>query len=620
MANSSQYRKCAARSTVILLALCALTRPLAAASRTSGKAYFRHLNANDWSELGENYSPADGDKIRIESDSTSSIDLGGGVTAELGPNSLFAVKKLQGSVKSIVLALGSIKVSSAKDSAAAIKLRTPAAFCSGKNVEFTAELDTQGAASFAVANGRLSITDNSGSETTLRKGESAVLAAANSSDIQAAADFSSQSPEAPPAAEAASSLPTAAAAKSTGPITFTDILHNPDDTDLSYRYALAQVKQGDLRGAVSALERVLLIDPNQHKIRLLYAIILYRLDSLNESERELNTLVAMPIAPSLRAEIDEYKKNIQRRKRHVHASGTLSIAFDYDSNRNATPSSDLRLILNTLVPVAGAGLKKQDTGGIGIGTVRLSRDFGQAAHEIFVSGTYFRDQQNVVRTGDIQAYSWQGGAVIKTPFAKFTPYAAFDNVRLVQETFLRTQGGGLRAEQKLSNRLSVNAEGKLSYQEFLRTAIVPVGPERSGRQGSIALGASYALAPTFGVTLGYGWTRKDAVQRYDGYDRNSVNAGSVWILGKGCFLSASLVADYDRYFGPDALIDNSVKRRDDSYRMRVTLGIPLSVISKSLKSLTLTESYEYFRDYSNIINYSYDNNKEETMLMYRWEL
>jgi len=72
-----------------------------------------------------------------------------------------------------------------------------------------------------------------------------------------------------------------------GDITFQDVLDDPDNLGLNFRYAKAQIDSGNLTGAVATLERMLLIDPDLAEIRVYYGLVLFRLDSLGEAERQL---------------------------------------------------------------------------------------------------------------------------------------------------------------------------------------------------------------------------------------------------------------------------------------------------------------------------------------------
>jgi Flp pilus assembly protein TadD len=74
-------------------------------------------------------------------------------------------------------------------------------------------------------------------------------------------------------------------------VTYEDVLANPDNIDLNFAYAQVQIARGDLKNAAATLERILLIEQDLPRVRLLYAIVLFRLDNLDEAERELHLTV-----------------------------------------------------------------------------------------------------------------------------------------------------------------------------------------------------------------------------------------------------------------------------------------------------------------------------------------
>ena len=97
-------------------------------------------------------------------------------------------------------------------------------------------------------------------------------------------------------------------------ITFAQILADPDNIDLNFQYAKNQAAEGDLRGASGTLERILLINPDLPQVRLIYAIVLFRLDNINEAEREFRAVTGSNLSPNLRAEIAGYLKRIEQRR------------------------------------------------------------------------------------------------------------------------------------------------------------------------------------------------------------------------------------------------------------------------------------------------------------------
>ena len=60
------------------------------------------------------------------------------------------------------------------------------------------------------------------------------------------------------------------------PVTYQQVLADPDNIDLNIRYALTQIRDGNVRGAGATLERILLIRPDLASVRVLFAIVLFR--------------------------------------------------------------------------------------------------------------------------------------------------------------------------------------------------------------------------------------------------------------------------------------------------------------------------------------------------------
>jgi hypothetical protein len=58
---------------------------------------------------------------------------------------------------------------------------------------------------------------------------------------------------------------------------FDAVMAAPDDVELNIAYARAEASQGNLSAAASAMERVLILEPNRHADRLFYAVLLFRL-------------------------------------------------------------------------------------------------------------------------------------------------------------------------------------------------------------------------------------------------------------------------------------------------------------------------------------------------------
>ena len=405
-----------------------------------------------------------------------------------------------------------------------------------------------------------------------------------------------------------------------GEVTFQAVLADPDNMDLNFRYARAQVGRGNLKGAAATLERVLMVNPKLHQVRLLYALVLFRLDNINDAERELKALAELKLPDAVRAEVDDFLKKIAKKRRKTNVSGTLSLGFDWDTNRNSSPFSKQRLIGDRLVDLTGSNLKVQDTSIVTVANTRITHDPGsQAGHELFLSLTYFRAEQTVADNLDLVSYAGQTGLIYKGDWAEVTPAIAFDHVRLSEDTFLRQPTVSLRVERKVSGRFSVHWQGSAQYQQYDRTRDIAVAPERDGAQYETGVGASYLLTPTQRVAGAYAYVDKDSARRYNSFERSSFHLSHSWFLGKGRFFTTSAQANIDHYYIADRAISPRI-RKDETFRVRLTYGHPLGLLHKSLKDFLWTGGFEYYASISTLANYAYDNDKLTTMLTYRWEL
>lgn len=410
----------------------------------------------------------------------------------------------------------------------------------------------------------------------------------------------------------------AAEATVTADIPFADILKAPGDIELNERFAVQQIRRGDLRGAATTLERVLLLAPGRDRTRMLYAAVLYRLDDAADAGREIELLLARPLPDDLKAEAAKYKKLVAASQRRTHFDARLSLGYGYDDNRNAGPDSDQKLFFGSALNLSDGSKRKQDTNVQFAGSVGASREVGGArGHSVFARIGYYRGEQTVVNILDLQAYSASLGGVYHTRLADFTPTLGFDHVLLSRSTYLRSFSQGLRVSRRLTHRAEVWGSLTRDDQGFIRTPLIPLGDERQGDQYDLSLGGAYLLTASDRLTATLGHRRKQAKMRYYAYRRESLGLEYTRLLGRGMFAVVGLTADFDRYASEDATV-SPVVRHDDALTGQLLFGAPLSLLWKPLDAFTGTLGYERFQQRSNLLNYQYKNDKLTALLTYKW--
>lgn len=94
---------------------------------------------------------------------------------------------------------------------------------------------------------------------------------------------------------------------------FQATLEKPSDPETLARFAELAVKMGDIEGAISALERLLLIDANQPEVKLELGVLYYRLGSKEAALTYLEgARSSSEASPQVRDRAEEFLKAARR--------------------------------------------------------------------------------------------------------------------------------------------------------------------------------------------------------------------------------------------------------------------------------------------------------------------
>jgi Flp pilus assembly protein TadD len=413
------------------------------------------------------------------------------------------------------------------------------------------------------------------------------------------------------------------------PVTFEDVLKDPDNVELNFDYARTLVAQGDLKGAASTLERMLLNYPELAQVRLFYAIVLYRLDSLDEAERELLTVSQLEMPDSLRQEIQGYLDRIAYRKKRTRFSASLSFGTAYDSNRNAAPRSGQVLFVDIPIPVADSAREHSDKALLSIGSFRVRHDLGyQEGHEVFGGLTLFRADQLHLNEQNLQSYVFDGGGAYKSDWVNVTFNPTYTKLRLADQSYYDSYGGKFRLDKKVDQSFDVYAEYTGVYEKFRGITTSPSSVDRTGGRHDIRTGVTWTLLPTLQLNFEYAFTRKDARKSYVAYYGDALSGNLTYLMDGGQFLLFTAMGERDQYDDPDLFV-SARTRQDTIMRFRGTYGAPLGffaglvagpeALPSYIADITFTGALEWLDSASNLPNYDYSNLKAQFLLTKRWE-
>jgi hypothetical protein len=393
-------------------------------------------------------------------------------------------------------------------------------------------------------------------------------------------------------------------------VTYAQVLSDPDNIELNVRFALTQIRQGNVRGAGATLERILLIAPNIAEIRVLYAVVLFRLDNIDEAEREMRAILELPLAPDLRQQIQGYLTQIEKRRQRTRFVLSANLSYQFDWNRNSAPSSSERLAFDVPTVLSGTSTRQDDLSANGLVRLGVEHDLGaQARHLMIGSLSYYGGEQVQQDDLDLQAVFADWGFKLDFAPVTVTPQILYKDIWLSREKYLTSYGGSLRVQHAISPTLSMFGAAKVEQQAFHNVGDATTASEQNGRNYQLTTGGNYVLDTRNRLQLTLEHTRNSAARRWESYSREGVTGSHTWLLGSGAFLLSSLTANFDRYDGPDPFIA-SVTRRDESVRARTTFGIPLGSLGdmpEGWEDVSLTATAEAYRQVSTITNYTYNN-------------
>jgi hypothetical protein len=94
---------------------------------------------------------------------------------------------------------------------------------------------------------------------------------------------------------------------------FDEVMAAPDSPELNFAFARSENEAGQLLSATGALERILLVQPENHQARLFYADVLHRLGDGLGAWRQLGLLDSVQLAPEQQAEKERFRSALGRK-------------------------------------------------------------------------------------------------------------------------------------------------------------------------------------------------------------------------------------------------------------------------------------------------------------------
>ena len=158
---------------------------------------------------------------------------------------------------------------------------------------------------------------------------------------------------------------------------FQEMLRQPADLDVLFKFATLASQTGDLEGAISALERMLLINANLPRVRLELGVLYYRLKSYEVAREYLQGALKSPnVPPEVRTRAEQFLAQIESQQQASHFHGELFLGMRYQSNANLGPATSSVRLFGQVANLNQAAVGTSDWGAVSTVQLRHTYDFG----------------------------------------------------------------------------------------------------------------------------------------------------------------------------------------------------------------------------------------------------
>ena len=398
---------------------------------------------------------------------------------------------------------------------------------------------------------------------------------------------------------------------------FQEMMRRPADLDVLFAFATIATRTGDYEGAISALERMLLVNPDLPRVRLELAVLYYRLGSFEISRTYLETVLATQgISPELRARAEQYMAEVEKRNSRSRFVGEIFGGMRYQSNANlGPPTSSVRLFGQT-ANLNQSATGTADWGAVSSGYVRHIYDLetqDKATLETQLTGYINRQfQLSQANVSILDLSSGPRFQAFQGIFEDVTikPLGLLGYIWVNDVPYYGSYGSGFEIGSLMSDRLRNTTNlvyRRLMYQD---SWYLPFNSSYTGNEYSANTTFQYALTDVVALFANGNVQRymTDNTPAYS-YVLMGVGGGMQFRFADPLFrsqlpwvISFSANLQWWTYDQPDPVIDPSVTRQQNDTILNVTLSVPFD------ERTTMTVSGGRFVRSASLPNYDFVNN------------
>ncbi|MFZ5784738.1 MAG: tetratricopeptide repeat protein [Pseudomonadota bacterium] len=398
---------------------------------------------------------------------------------------------------------------------------------------------------------------------------------------------------------------------------FEETLRQPANLDVLFRFASLASQTGDLEGAVSALERMLLIDPNLPRVRLELGVLYFRLGSYELARTYLEAaLKPSGVPPEVRARAEQYIADLDKRLTRSRFSGELFLGARYQSNANLGPANSQVRLFGQIANLNQAALGTPDWGAVTSAQVRHAYDLGTQDKAALESQfTFYANRQFQVSAANVTLIDFTTGPRFQAFRETFEdvivrPFVSAGYIWVKDTPYYGSYGAGVEAGALLTDRLRNVSIFSWRQQNYPNTSYLPTNSQFTGTQYSAVTTFQYQLTETVSLyAVGNAQRYQTQQTAWQNYTLLGAGGGMAFRFADPVFgsdlpwsLSLSVNQQWWRYDQPDPVVDPGTMRYQGDTILNLLLSIPFD------ERTTFTTSVGRFNRAASVPNYQFTNN------------
>jgi hypothetical protein len=407
---------------------------------------------------------------------------------------------------------------------------------------------------------------------------------------------------------------------------FDQLLHDPTNVQLTYRFAELAVQVGNFESAITALERMLLFNPNLPQIKIELADLYIHLGSYDVAQVYLNQArAASNLSPELLSRIDKLQGDIDHgHSRHKWAANVL-VGLRYQSNANAGPAGSSVLAGGVPATLNGDFVRKSDWNAFFAGTAQHSYDLGLHQNATWETNLYgYGSKQFVVNRVDLAYFEVNTGprfdvGTEQRTFFSMRPYVLANDVLLGDNQYFWTGGAGVEFDRTITSRVQAGIDYEYRKKSFSDSNYFPTADLLSSSLNSLSGLVAYHILDNGILTVGASVDDEDARAKFNSNQSLEVYGSYThsfqlpYQFPPGpLVITPAVYRIYTIYGAPDPAVSPTEKELTQEWRFMLTgqLGLTKHIAA----------NIEFMRQlvYSGLINFKYDNTQVIVGLLFTY--